>query len=114
MIKIPTSTKSAGDIPEEHRQLVEQLEAFEKTVNTSGAPPDRLAQMYTCLAHDWYQLDMEEEGNRLVLKAEKVCPGYFKGPVIQHQVESSDFDTVIKNLTWRLLHLLTDTLRNDG
>ena len=103
--------KSGGDLTESQKQQGAELTKFERLVENDPYTPDRKAQMYTCLAHDWYQLDMEEEGNSLILKAEKVCPGYFKGPVIQHQLESPDFDTVIKNLTFELLYLLTDTLR---
>lgn len=106
--------QSGGDLSKKQREQSVELIKFEHLVDGDSYPADRKAQMYTCLAHDWYQLDMEEEGNRLILKAEKVCSGYFKGPVIQHQLESSDFDMVIKNLTLELLHLLTDTLRNDG
>jgi hypothetical protein len=106
--------QSGGDLSQKQREQSVELIKFEHLVDHDAYPIERKAQMYTCLAHDWYQLDMEEEGNRLVLKAERVCPGYFRGPVIQHQLESQDFDTVIKNLTLELLRLLTDTLRNDG
>ena len=105
--------KLAGDLTKKQKAQAQELTEFERLVDHDSAyPKDRKAQIYTCLAHDWYQLDMEEEGNRLVVKAEKVCPGYFKGPVIQHQKENPDFDIVIKNLTVELLYLLTDTLRN--
>jgi hypothetical protein len=104
---------SAEGISENQKQQCAELTKFERLVDGYDSYPlERKAQIYTCLAHDWYQLDMEEEGNRLILKAEKVCPGYFKGPVIKHQLESPDFDIVIRNLTFELLYLLTDALRS--
>lgn len=105
--------KFGGDIPAEKRELAQALTDTEKQVDgDEGYPAERKAQIYVCFAHDWYQLDMEEEGNRLLLKAEKVCPGYFKGPVIQHQKEDPNFDIVIKNLTLELLYLLSGNLRD--
>lgn len=103
----------AGDMSEKQKKQSEALSDFERKVNSSKEyPADRMAMFYTCMAHDWYQIDMEEEGNRLLLKAEQVCPGYFKGPVIQHQLENPNFDRLIKNLTVELLYLFTDALRN--
>jgi len=104
--------KLGGDLSDKQKEQGAELTKFERLVDGDPYTNERKAQIYTCLAHDWFQLDMEEEGNRLVLKAEAVCPGYFKGPVIQHQLENPGFDTVIKNLTFEMLYLLTDTLRN--
>ena len=104
--------KSAGDLSERQKAEGAELTKFERLVDSDPYTNDRKAQLYTCLAHDWFMLDMEEEGTRLILKAEEICPGYFTGAVIQHQVENPNFGTVIKNLTGELRSLLTGTLRS--
>ncbi len=104
--------KGGGDLSEKQRAEIDELTRFEALVDTDPYANERKAQLYTMLAHDWYQLDLEEEGSRLILKAESICPGYFNLTVIQHQVESPGFDAVIKRLTFELIYLLTDTLRN--
>ena len=108
--------RSFGDLSEKHKKLTEELYKYERILDTkdaqNGMSKEDRAKCYVCVAHDFYQMDMEEEGERLILKAEKVCPGYFKGPVIQHQKESPDFDNIIKNLTVELLYLLTNNLRS--
>jgi hypothetical protein len=104
--------KFGGDLSKEQKAQTKELIEFEQLVDGDTYPKERKAQMYVCMAHDWYQLDMEEEGSRLLLKAEKVCPGYFRGPVIEHIQENPTFDIVIKNLTFELLNLLSDALRN--
>jgi hypothetical protein len=105
--------KAVGDISTEDRDHVEELHKYELLIDKDASFPKEVkAQMYVCMAHDFYQMDMEEEGNRLLLKAERVCPGYFKGPVIQQQIESPSFDQLIKNLTRELVYLFMDTLSN--
>jgi hypothetical protein len=101
-----------GDVPQEHLDLAKELKAFEVSVDRDPLPKERKAQMYVCLAHDWYDIDMEEEGDRLLVKSSLVCPGYFSSTVIEHQRENEEFDLIIRQLTSKLLNLLTDTVRN--
>lgn len=103
--------KLAGDVSKEDREMAEELDSFEHLIDQDTYDNDRKAQMYVSLAHDWYQLEADEEGDRLLLKADKVFPGYFKGKVLEHQQEDEIFDTVIKNITLELARLLTDSLR---
>lgn len=88
------------------------IEAEVETDADPTIPPGKRAKIYVCYAHDWYQMDMDEEGGRLLLKADQVYPGYFKGLVIQHTKESKDFDKLVKNitleLTWMILTRLGD------
>lgn len=102
--------KLAGDVSKEDRELAEQLDLFEQDIGNDTYPNERKAQLYACLAHDWYQMGMEEEGNRLLLKAEKVFPGYFKDTVIKHQLEDDTFDLIIKNITSELARMLVDNV----
>lgn len=104
--------RSSGDLTDVQRRQVAELDDFERLVDNDQYANERKAQMYVCMAHDWYQMDMEEEGNRLLMKAERICPGYFVGPMIEHQRENDGFDTVIRNLKFELNRLLASTLRN--
>lgn len=105
--------KLHGDVPEEDRKLAEQLELSERDVdkvNDVRCPNSRKAQAYTCLAHDWYQLGADEEGSRLLLKAESIFPGYFKGSVIKEHREGKDFNLLMENLTKELATILINNL----
>lgn len=101
-------TKLAGDVSVEHRELAEQLTLFEETTDLDKYADEMRAKVYVCLAHDWYCMGAEEEGNRLLLKADKTFPGYFQSSVIKHQLEDEVFDRVIKNITLELARMLVD------
>jgi len=103
--------KMAGDVKDKHRLHAVELEKCEREIETNPkfALAELKAKFYCCLAHDWYQMDMDEEGHRLLLKADDVCPGYFKGPVIKQVEESEEFGIIIKNLTIELLQLLSQS-----
>lgn len=100
-------------LSEENKALALELEKAEAEIDFDPVLPNgRKAQIYVCLAHDWYQMDMDDRGSKLLLKAERVYPGYFKGLVIEHSEESENFDKVVKNLTlelaWMLLSRMGD------
>lgn len=104
--------KLSGDVSQKDKDIANELEQFEKIVDSDiVCPVERLAQIYVCLAHDWYKLSCEEEGNRLLLKAEKICPGYFKSTVIEHQKEDKDFDIVVRNITIELITMMVSNLK---
>lgn len=105
--------KFSGDIPQQDLDHMIALDEAEKDTETCSLPNERKAQIYVCLAHDWYEMDCEEEGNRLLLKADKVSPGYFKGPVIEHQLEDENFDVVVKRITLELVKLLVGNLNDE-
>lgn len=105
--------KLAGDVPQEDRKLAEELEKFEREIDQDPFSGDRKAQLYTCLAHDWFKLGAEEEGNRLLLKADQVSPGYFNKTVIQHQLEDESFDLIVKNITLELAQMLAENILRD-
>jgi|SRR5581483_5210771 len=111
-VRTPTSTKLSGDVPEEHKNLALALSGYEKEVNDDPfLPLERKAQSYVCLAHDWYQLGMDEEGGRLLLRAEQISPGYFKEKMLEHASENKDFALVVKNITIELMFLVTSQLK---
>jgi hypothetical protein len=50
------------------------------------------------MAHDYYQLDMEEEGDRFIDRAEKLYPGYFRGPIFEHAEKDADYCQLVRQL----------------
>jgi len=98
--------KLSGDVPKEHIELADQLEQMERLIETDPYSDERKAQIYVYLAHNWYKMGCEEEGNRLLVKADRVFPGYFKETVIKHQLEDETFDYIVKSITVELIRLL--------
>lgn len=100
-----------GDVSEKERALAAELKELEHDVGVnSKIPMPKKAQMYVCLAHDWFQLHMEEEGNRLLLKAEKAHPTYFKTLIVEHQKADERFDSIVKNISVELVTLLLNEI----
>ena len=95
--------KSCGDLTQEERDFMEDLEDEENLCDVADISDGKKAQVYTCLAHDWFQLSMEEEGHRLLLKANKIFPGYFKSLVVQHSKEDECFAQIVNRITLILL-----------
>lgn len=104
--------KNPGDMPDEHRSLATALLLQETIVRQDRSlSKERKAQGYTCLAHDWYDIDLEEEGNRLLLSAEATCPGYFKTTINQQTEADADFAFLVERLTAKIITLLAGNLR---
>jgi hypothetical protein len=92
--------KFAGDIPYQDRLRIEELETLEAWFreNGAGVPPLTAAKGMTCIAHDWYFLHLEEEGERLLKEAEKLYPGYFEYPIYVHMEKDKDFNKLVDSL----------------
>lgn len=92
--------KMHGDVTPEQRALLAGLEEYEAWMNEreDALPPEAQAKMCVALAHDWYDLGLDEEGNRLLNRAEAAFPGYFKGPIYDHMLQDSDYYRVVKQL----------------
>lgn len=103
-----------GDIPPYHKELMEDLEEMEAyfTANMATLPLDRIAQGYVCCAHDWYDLECEEDGERLLKLAEAVCPNYFTDYMPNQMMEDELFATLVKQLSEKLGSLLQDRKKN--
>lgn len=84
--------KYFGDIPLKDRQLLDELQALENWFNEHGEdlPILPVAKAMVCIAFDYYFAEFDEEGDRLIHRAEKLCPGYFKGPI--HVDVEKDFE----------------------
>ena len=92
--------KSYGDIPKEDKKLVEELTILEEWFYSYGKdlPVLSIAKGMTCIGYDYYMMEMEEEGSRLLKLADKYCPGYFTGPIYSQIEKDLDFFYLIENL----------------
>lgn len=103
--------KLLGDVPQEHKDLAEELEQMERYFDSKhNVPLEMVAKGYVCLAHDWFALGAEEEGHRLLDKADKIYPGYFHTKASDHAKEDMDFALLIVNLRNYLNSLLIGAL----
>ena len=92
--------RAYGDIPADHLNLIEELQNLEYWFNIHGDEISQLssAKGFVSMAHDWYMMEIEEEGERLLKRAEKECPGYFKGPIFVHIAKDEDFAMLVAGL----------------
>jgi hypothetical protein len=105
--------KLIGDVSEEHKKLAKELEELESILDTKvELPKSILSKMFVCLAHDWFEISVDEEGHRMIEKAEKTCPGYFNEVIHRHQKEDPRFELICKNLKSELAVLLLTDLVN--
>lgn len=92
--------KLYGDVPQSHRSIALALEDHEKWLfrNSYTMSDEDQAKFWVCLAHDWYGLSMDDEGERLLNLANEVCPGYFKKTVNKQAKEDPDFALLLYSL----------------
>ena len=93
--------KTHGDIPPHHLAIMEELEELEEFFRShkEDLPPTDIAKGMVCIAHDWYEMYMEEEGERLLKAAEKYSPGYFKLPILIHAERDWQYALLVRQLT---------------
>lgn len=89
-----------GDIPKADLKMIEELRTLEEWFYDHGAELEMLAigKGMVCMAHDYYDMEIEEEGDRLLYLAEKYCPGYFVGPIYIHIEKDKNFATLIMQM----------------
>lgn len=104
--------KLYGDVSQEEIELAAQLEEMEAYFDSKlNLPLEIIAKGYVCLAHDWFALGVEEEGHRLLTKADKVYPGYFtSGRASRDAEQDPDFAMLIASLRAHLNRLLIGSL----
>lgn len=101
-----------GDIPETHRTLAKSLIDMESNTDLDKELPKELAaKIYTCLAHDWLQIHMEEKAIELIEKSNKICPGYFSDTIKLHMEQNQDFSKIAKAINILLMQLAIDRLK---
>jgi hypothetical protein len=92
--------KYYGDIPKEHQELVKELERLENwfTEHDTTIHPLMAAKGLTCMAHDYYAINMEENGEDLLNRANKYYPGYFKNEIFVHLNKDPEYLMLVVNL----------------
>ena len=90
----------AGDFSEADKKLIEELKILEKWFVEHGQdlPIQLIAKGFTAMSHDFYALDLEEEGDRLLDIAHKHYPDYFKGPIYGHMANDKDYTALLANM----------------
>lgn len=99
--------KMNGDVPQEDRDLAEELIKMEEWFDAITTISTEIkAKSYVCFAHDWYVMGMDEEGHRLILKAEAVHPGYSKDLMKSDMETDPQYDFIVKNIAKQLILLI--------
>ena len=98
--------KFFGDLNQKERVLVEELIQMERYFEEHKYSKSLSAKAFISLAHDWYSLHIEEEGERLLLKAAKIDPGYFSDTMSKHMSEDKEYEILVRSLTHRMAELL--------
>ena len=102
-----------GDVTAGQKKTAETINRMEIEMEEHIVlSPQYTAQSYVCLAYDWYEIGMEEEGRRLLTKAEMISPGYFRKTMQRHTIENPDYELLVNRLFvligWQLLDSLRD------
>ena len=105
--------KFYGDIPIEHLNAIEELQSLEDWFNKHGSelPSLSVAKGFVAMSLDYFTMEIEEEGERLLRIAEKQCPGYFMGPIYVHIEKDKDFSKAVMLLRQSLA---IDTMKELG
>ena len=105
---------SASGFPSEHLALIVNLEEMEKVMleKIPTLAPDLVAQGLTCLAHDWIDIGLEEKGHQLLLKADKVYPGYHKEKMKEHMKNDPEFDRLVRQMGYELISIALSAMKD--
>lgn len=92
--------KYYGDIPVAHLEILKDLEMLEAwfNKNQNRISPLMASRGMVLMAHDYYSMDMEEEGDRFLRLADTISPGYFKGPILCHMEEFKEVWQIVEQL----------------
>lgn len=92
--------KYYGDVPADHLELAKELETLEIWFLEHGEriPLLSAAKGYVCMACDYYSIYFDEEGDRLLKAADKICPGYFKAPILAQMAKDALFTHLIEQI----------------
>jgi hypothetical protein len=92
--------KYGGDFPKEHLDLIKELEELELWFDEQGStvPTVMASKGFTCMAFDYYKMYLDEEGERLLKRADAAYPGYFKLAIHTHVVKDYDFAILVAEL----------------
>lgn len=88
------------DVPKWQKVLAPQLREIEKSIDEMlpAIPPAQKAKCYVALAYDWYSMGAISEGQKLIWKAEHICPGYFENEARIQMAESPTYNMLMTNI----------------
>lgn len=103
--------KLLKDVPEWQKALAGELREVEKSIDEMlpVIPPAEKAKCYVSLAYDWYSMGAIAEGQKLVWKAEHVCPGYFVNQARDHMTESATYSYIMSKIALILSDIVKGT-----
>lgn len=105
--------KLYGDVSQKDIDLAAELNEMQKFLDTDlRLTKENRAKGYVCCAHDWFQLNCEEQAFNLLDKAENVCPGYFKETMLRQTKEDEEYARLVSNLSVELTYLLINNLKD--
>lgn len=92
--------KAYGDIPQFHADLIKEISTLLEylMLNKDALPNLMFSKCMTSIAHDYFQMDMEEEGEKYLKLAANHSPGYFIAPIICEMKKDKLFDHLVTNL----------------
>lgn len=107
--------KLYGDVSAKDQELVDELVEAEKYWDEQAASNKKykkaiIAKAYVCLAHDWFDIGIDERGTELILKADTIYPGYFKKEIKEDMDNDPEFNNVVNNITAQLIFILVSGL----
>jgi len=103
--------KTYGDMPQDHADHLKELNTLLEylMLNKEALPNLMFSKSMLCLAHDYFAMDMEEEGEKYLNLAAEHSPGYFIAPVFCEMKKDRLFNHLVSNLTGNPFALKTMT-----
>ena len=92
--------RTFGEMPVAHAVLLEELIKLEEffTRGKDQIPDIMQSRGLVSMAHDYYQIYMEEEGERLIVMAVETTPDYFQRGIYDHMEKDAAFNQLIYQL----------------
>lgn len=102
------------DVPEWQKELAPELRKIEQSIDDMlpGIPAAQKAKCYVSLAYDWYSMGAIAEGQKLIKKAEAICPGYFAKEARQQMAESPTYNYLMNQIALFLRDIIRNQNRN--
>lgn len=92
--------KTYGDIPRDHENLIKELCTLLEflMLNKDSLPHLMFSKSMTCIAHDYFAIEMEEEAQRYLIMAAEHSPGYFMAPIFCEMKIDPLFNHLVNDL----------------
>lgn len=103
--------KTYGDIPQDHENLIKELNTLLEflILNKDSLPHLMFSKSMTCIAHDYFAIDMEEEAQGYLIMAAEHSPGYFMAPIFCEMKNDPLFNYLVNDLKGNQFALRTMT-----